>query len=261
VKAIVSSSVVLVLAAGASMAQAQTGVLIAQKITTGGAESTSQVQITRTRLRTEVADGAGSKQVVVFDGDRQVMMFINPERKSYSEITKAEVDRLGAQMQDMMAKVPPEMREKVAAMMKGRGMAAAGAPVKTVYKRAGSDKTAKWPCDKYEGYQNNEKTSEICTVEPAALGLSAADFAVTQQFAAFFEKLMPQAAGQMLNFGQSQEQGFSGVPVKSTSTLRGRTTTTEITAVNRQAIPDTVFAVPEGYKKEASPFGRGRGPQ
>ena len=258
-KAIVSSSVALMLTAGASIANAQTGIVIAQKLTTGGAESTSQVQITKTRLRTEVSDAAGARQVVVFDGDRQVMMFINTERKSYSEITKADVDRLGTQMQDMMAKVPPEMRAKVEAMMKGRGMDAA--TVKTIYKRAGSDKTAKWPCDKYEGYRNNEKTSEICTVEPGALGLSAADFAVTQQFAAFFEKLLPQAAGQMLSLGQPQEQGFSGVPVKSTQTFGTRTTTTEITAVNRQAIPDAVFAVPDGFKKEASPFGRGRGPQ
>src|ERR1700752_1685921 len=101
VRAIVSSSVVLVLTAGASIAHAQTGVLIAQKITNGGVESTSQVQLTMTRLRTEVSDGSGSKQSVVFDGDRQVMLLINPERKSYSEITKADVDRLGAQMQDM----------------------------------------------------------------------------------------------------------------------------------------------------------------
>ena len=249
---------VLLLTVGASTAGAQ-GVLIVQKISREGAESTSQVQIDKTRMRTEVADPSGSKQVVVFDGDRQALLMINQERKSYSEITKADVDRLGGQMQDMMAKMPPEVRAKMEAMMKGRGMGAA--PVKTVYKRAGADKTAKWACDKYDGYQNTEKVSEICTVAPGVLGLSEADFAVTQQFVAFFKTLMPQAAGQMFGLGKTEEQGFSGIPIKSTFTISGRTTTTEVTDVSRQTFADAVFAAPAGFKKEASPFARGRGPQ
>ena len=253
------NSAVLLLTVGASTAGAQ-GVLITQKISRDGAESTSQVQIDKTRMRTEVADPSGSKQAVVFDGDRQALLMINQERKSYSEITKADVDRLGGQMTDMMAKMPPEVRAKMEAMMKGRGMGT-GAPVKTVYKRAGADKTAKWACDKYEGYQNTAKVSEICTVAPGVLGLTAADFAVTQQFVAFFKTLMPQAAGQMFGLGKTEEQGFSGIPIKSTFTISGRTTTTEVTDVSRQTFPDAVFAPPPGFKKEASPFGRGRGPQ
>jgi hypothetical protein len=247
------------LTVGASTAAAQ-GVLIVQKISSGGAESTSQVQIDKTRMRTEVADPSGTKQVIVFDGDRQTLLMINQERKSYSEITKADVDRLGGQMQDMLAKMPPELKAKMEAMMKGRGMAA-GTPAQTVYKRGGTDKTAKWACDKYEGYQNTEKVSEICTVAPGVLGLSAADFAVTQQFAAFFKTLMPQAAGQMFGLGKPEEQGFSGIPIKSTFTIGGRTTTTEVADVSRQTFADAVFAAPAGFKKEASPFGRGRSPQ
>ncbi len=253
------NSAILLLTIGASTAGAQ-GVLIMQKMSRDGAESTSQVQIDKTRMRTEVADPSGSKQAVVFDGDRQTLLMINQERKSYSEITKADVDRAGGQMQDMMAKMPPEVRAKMEAMMKGRGMGA-GAPVKTVYKRAGSDKTAKWACDKYEGYQHTEKVSEICTVAPGVLGLSEADFAVTRQFVAFFKTLMPQAAGEMFGLGKPEEQGYSGIPIKSTFTISGRTTTTEVTDVSRQTFPDAVFAAPAGFKKEASPFGRGRGPQ
>jgi len=254
------NSAVLLLTVGASTAGAQ-GVLITQKISRDGAESTSQVQIDKTRMRTEVADPSGSKQAVVFDGDRQALMMINQERKSYSEITKADVDRLGGQMQDMLSKMPPEVRAKMEAMMKGRGMAA-GTPARTVYKRAGADKTAKWACDDYEGYENTEKVSEICTVAPGVLGLTAADFAVTQQFVAFFKTLMPQAAdGQMFGVGKPEEHGYSGIPIKSTFTISGRTTTTEVTDVSRQTFPDAVFAPPPGFKKEASPFGRGRGPQ
>src|SRR4029453_9425577 len=141
---------------------------------------------------------------------------------------------------DMMAKVPPEMKAKMEAILKGRGMGAA-MQVKTEHRKAGTEKTAKWTCDKYDGYQNGQKTSEICTVDPSVFGLSAADFAVTQQFVEFFEKLMPQAAGQLFGLGQMETRGFSGFPVKSSSTVGGRTTTSEVTDVSRKTFEESVF--------------------
>ena len=242
------------------VASAQNGVLIVQKTSTGSGQMTNQMQITKNRMRAEMADGSGSQRALVFDGARQVMLIIDSERKKYSEITKEDMDRLASQVQDMMAKVPPEMRAKVEAMMKGRGMGAA-APGRTEYRRAGTDKTAKWTCDKYDGYQNGQKTSEICTVEPSVLGLSAADFAVTQQFMEFFEKLIPQGGGQVFGLGQVQTQGFSGFPVKSSSTSGGRTTTTEVTDVSRQTFQDSLFAAPAGFQKESFPGVGGRGRQ
>jgi Domain of unknown function (DUF4412) len=255
----VLTSTILLLTCSAA-AGAQNGVLVVQKASTGSGQMTNQVQIAKSRMRAEMIDGSGSQRAVIFDGDRQVMLLINPERKSYSEITKADVDRFASQMQDMMAKVPPEMRAKVEAMMKGRGMSAA-APVPTEYRKAGTDKTAKWTCDKYDGYQNGQKTSEICTVDPSVLGLSAADFAVTQQFIEFFEKLMPQAGGQLFGLGQMQSQGFSGFPVKSSSTFGGRTTTSEVTDVSRKTFEESVFAAPAGFQKESFPGMAGRGRQ
>jgi hypothetical protein len=240
-------------------ASAEDGVLIVLKTSTGSGQTTNQVQIAKSRMRAEMGDGSGSQRALIFDGARQVMLIVNPERKSYNEITKADVDRLAAQMQDMMAKVPPEMRAQVEAMMKGRGMGAA--PAKTEYRRAGTDKAAKWTCDKYDGYQGGQKTSEICTVDPGVLGLSAADLAVTQQFTEFFEKLMPQFAGQIVGLGQTQTQGFSGLPVKQTSTSGGRTTTNEVTDVSRQTFEDSLFAAPAGFKKESFPGLGGRGRQ
>ena len=191
---VLTSTVLLLMFSAA--AGAETGVLVVQKTNTGSGQVTNQMQIAKSRMRAEMIDGSGSQRAFIFDGDRQVMLLINPERKSYNEITKADVDRFAGQMKEMMAKVPPEMRAKVEAMMKGQGMGSAAA-VKTEYRKAGTDKTGKWTCDKYDGYENGQKTSEICTVDPSVLGLSAADFAVTQQFVEFFSKLMPQAAGQL----------------------------------------------------------------
>ena len=258
-KPTVLKSTILLLTLSAA-ASAENGVLIVQTTSTGSGQTTSQVQIAKSRMRAEMADGSGSQRALIFDGERQVMLIVNPERKSYSEITKADIDRLATQMQDMMAKVPPEMRAKVEAMMKGRGMGTATA-ARTEYRKVGTDKTAKWTCDKYDGYQDGQKSSEICTVDPGVLGLSTADFAVTQQFMEFFEKLMPQSAGQVFGLGQMQTQGFSGFPVKSSSTSGSRTTTSEVTDVSRQTFEDSLFEAPAGFQKESLPGMGGRGRQ
>jgi hypothetical protein len=247
-------------------------VLIVQKTTTGTSAHTSQIQIERNRMRTEVAGGVGGAQrVVIFDGTKQIMWLVDADRKSYSEMTKADADRMGGQLQDAMSQVqaqlanlPPAQRAQIEALMKGRGMpGAAAAAQKTEYRKAGTDKVGKWTCNKYEGFQSNEKTSEVCTVEPATLGLALADFDVTRQLGEFFQKLMPQNGDQLFTIGRTEELGYSGVPVRRKLTVAGRETTTEVTDVTHQTFTDAMFAVPDGFKKEdllggLAGLGRGR---
>jgi hypothetical protein len=242
------------------------GVLIVSRVTTGSDTTTNQVQMDKNRMRAEVKGAAGANQVVVFDGTKQVMVIIDAQKKTYNEITKADMDKLGAQMNDAMAQMqaqlasmPPAQRAQIEQMMKGR-MGGAGAPaVKTEYKKTGTDKVGRWTCDKYEGSQNGQKTTDICTVEPSALGLAAGDFDVARQMSEFFKKLLPAAGDQIVSFGRPEEQGYSGVPVRSTSIIAGKQMTTEITEVTHQPMPDSVFAVPDGFKKVDFMGGRGRG--
>jgi len=233
------------------------GILIVEKTTTGSTTQTNQVQIEKTRMRAESAGPNGGRQVFVFDGGAQLMSVIDYDKKAYTEMTKADTDGLGAQMagamaqmQDQMKNLPPAQRAQMEAMMKGRGMAA-GAATKTEYRKAGMDKVGKWTCDKYEGYQNNQKTSEICTVDPKTLGFSVADFEVTQQLSDFFQKLMPQNADQIFSLGKSDPQGFSGVPVRRIYSIGQRQTVSELTEVSRQTFADSIFAVPAGFQKQA----------
>src|SRR3954463_1245655 len=94
------------------------GVLIVEKTTTNGNTKTHQIQIEKDRMRAE-ADA----QTVVFDGVKQVLWLINDGRKSYSEMAKADADRMGGQLNDAMAKMqdqlnslPPEQRAQIEAM-------------------------------------------------------------------------------------------------------------------------------------------------
>lgn len=238
------------------------------EMTLSGKKTTTQTQLERTRMRTEVTDATGAKQVVIFDGAKQVMYIINDATKSYTEMTKADLERVAgmmAQMQAQMANLPPAQRAQMESMMRGRGMGAAAE--KMVYKRVGSGRATKWTCDRYDGYLGTEKVTELgtekvtelCTVEPTALGFASADFEVSRQLVEFVRALLPQGADQMFALGNTQEQGgFSGVPVRSVTTLAGQTTTSEVTDVSRQTFPASLFAIPAGFQKQSLGMG-GRG--
>ncbi len=238
------------------------GLLIVQKHTSGGTTNTNQIQIEKTRMRAETGGGDRS-QVVVFDSTAQVVRMINPTRKTYTELTKADIDRLSAQMagaraqmQDQMKNMPPEQRARIEAMMKGRGMAGpGGAAMKTEYRKTGSDRVGKWACDKYEGYRGDQKVSELCTVNPSVLGVTPADFEIARQAAKFFEQLAPQNTDQMFSVGGA-EQGFSGIPVRSVVSVGQTQITTEVTDVSRKAFSDDSYAVPAGFTKQEFPGGR-----
>ena len=258
-------------------AQAADGLLLVQKTTSGGTSRTNQIQIEHTRMRAESSEATGGQRVMIFDGTKQVLMMIDTDKKTYSEMTEADVEKIGAQMsaataqlQQAMANMTPEQRAMMESA-RGRmgaamaGMAGAAAPAKIHYRKTGTDTVGKWKCDKYEGFRGEEKTSEVCTVDPRVLGFAASDFEVTQQMAAFFKKMIPQMAEQMarqaFTVGSAEEQGFSGVPVRQTTTVAGRQTISEITEISRQSFPDSVFQVPAGYQKTDLMGGRGRGRQ
>lgn len=255
--------------AAASTAAAADGVLVVETSTVNGNPRTTQVQIERSRMRTEIAGQNGTSQVVIFDGTKQVLYMIDPAAKTYSEMTKADVDAAGAQLGDAMAQMqkalegmPPAQRAQMEAMMKGRlgGLpGAGGAAPKTEYRRGGTSKVSKWTCDVYEGFQNNAKTGEVCTVSASALGFTATDFEVSRQLVAFMRGLIPQGADQLFQAGRVQEQGYEGVPVRRVQTIAGREFVTELTSVARQNFPESLFAIPDGFTKTAGALGRGRG--
>jgi hypothetical protein len=244
------------------------GVLIVEKATNGGKTQTNQIQIEKDRMRAETGGPGGEKRTVVFDGVKQVLWMINDDRKTYSEMTKADADRMGGQMSDAMARMqeqlkslPPEQRAQIEGLMKGRGMPGGpnGQTAKTAYRKTGTDRVGAWTCDTYEGSQNNQKVAELCTVEPSTLGFAMADFQVTKQLMDFFSKLVPQGGDQIFAVGTPEDQGFSGVPVRRISFRNGQQqSTTEVSEVRRQTFPASTFELPAGFQKEAFGVGRGR---
>ena len=60
-------------------------------------------------MRAESTDPRGEKTVVIFDGTRQVLTMIDTEKKTYTEMTKEDAEKLGAQMSGMMAQIQKQI--------------------------------------------------------------------------------------------------------------------------------------------------------
>jgi hypothetical protein len=236
--------------------RAAEGFLMVTKTVTPAATRTSQVQLERDRLRAEMTGTTGGTQVVVFDGPQQVLRIINVDRKSYTEMTKADADRMGAQasavraaMKEKIANLPPEQREKSEAMMALLSGAAPAA--KPEFRRAGTDKVGKWTCDKYEGFKGDVKVTEVCAVDPKALGLTAADFEISKQVSSFFSMLVPQGGDQVVGIGTVETQGFAGIPVRRITFNAGKAvSTSEVTDVRRENFAASSYEVPAGFQKQ-----------
>jgi hypothetical protein len=251
----------IALALFASPAQAAEGLLMVETTVAGTTSRTSRVQIEKDRLRAEVGGAAGGEtQIVVFDGPQQVLRYINFARKSYTEMTKADADRMGAQlstvmegMKEKIAKMPPEQRARMeAAMGRMGGAGAAAAPVRPDYKKTGTDKVGKWTCDKYEGFRGGVKVAEVCTVDPKVLGMTQADLEISKQVAAFFKTLLPMGGDQMVGVGTIETQGFAGIPVRRIRYNGSAVaSTSEVVEVSRQTFDDASYAVPAGFQKQS----------
>ncbi len=209
-------------------------------------------------------EGTGRNDVMIFRGDRQVLWMIDNQAKVYREMTKADVDRIGGQVNEMMAKMqeqlknmPPQQRQMVEKMMKSRmgGMAGTAQPAKTEYtKVASGQEINQWTCDKYEGIREGQKQREVWTAAPGQLGLDMGDFKVMQQMGEFFKgfsRFGSEAPFRVGSEAAQQEGDYSGVPVRQIFYQGGRPTLkTEIKEVRRENFDSSLFELPEGYKKQ-----------
>jgi hypothetical protein len=102
-----------------------------------------------------------------------------------------------------------------------------------------------------------QKTDEVCTVDPKEFGLTPADFEPVRQLAEFMKTLVPAAGSQLFFNGTAVDQGFTGIPVRHISYQNGTaTSTTEVTDVRHMTFPASTFEVPAGFRKEAFAGGR-----
>lgn len=215
---------------------------------------TYTLSIDKDKVRMESSNTPGNS--FIYRADKGVFWMVDAAGKSYSEMTRQDLEGLAntmdaalKQMQEQLAKLPPEQRKMMEDMMK-ENMPGAGSQGKTTFKKTGSGKVGSWSCEKYESWQAGAKKAEMCVVDPQLLGFSEADFKALKDLAKPFEKLAKDMGSMLPQDGL--EGAPKGAPVKSTVFENGKAKSeTLIKEVKKETVSPAQFEVPKGFAKKA----------
>jgi len=200
--------------------------------------------------------GDKSDMAMIFLGDKQLFWMINNTKKSYTEITREDLEKIQKtaeealnKMQEALKNLPPEMQEK----MKSMTQSEASKKSEIIYKKvAGDEKINQWICDKYEGTRDNQKVVEVWTAGWKKLGLSEEDLKGFDQIGTFFTSMMKNMSWHYkVGTGEKAEGMYIGFPIKTVSFEKGKPTNEyEIKEIKQADLQPSTFEVPKGYKKE-----------
>jgi hypothetical protein len=205
------------------------GLTVTLKETGPVGQTAPTLQIDPTHARLDIPSMASQ---VLYDSATKTLRLLVPLVKIYREYT------------------PATVQERAAAAARGtEAPAPALAPI--TYKRTGTSKVKDWACTTYEGFRGAEKVVELCAAAGSSIGLTAADFVIAQQAIAMMKGIT--SADQLERipvYGNVQNQGFAGFPVRRVNFRNGKAdTTAELVEFKREAIPASTFDLPAGYKK------------
>jgi uncharacterized protein DUF4412 len=205
---------------------------------------------------------AGGRATLIKDG---TMYIIDDSDKSYIAFDKATMEQLAkkingamAQMKEQLAKLPPEQRAQMEAMMPGMS----GGEKKWVveaFDTGKSDKVDGRACRLWDIKRNGELDDQLCVVPYSSLPGKENFQAMFANFAKVFEEMaksVPMLSGMMTNEFAAQAK-VNGFPVRTRSYEDGKLGDSEhsMRVWREEAIPASMFSIPAGYKPKQMPMG------
>ncbi len=201
---------------------------------------------------------SGLRNGMIFRGDQKLMWILNPEKKTYSEMTEADLQAMEekmnapmAELEKMKAQLPPAMLEQMK-----RSMPGAAAPKRTVVPMNEARTINGFPCRGYAVSSESGSASEVWSTDPASVELEPEDLSAFKEFAAFMKTMMPGMeswADWAKDFDHPKEGQVPGVPIltivkdESGKELHR----TELVRVEHGAVATSEFEVPAGYTEKA----------
>jgi len=199
--------------------------------TVKGQDTPSATFLGRTATRHNGADGMD----VIVRLDAQKMITVNNKRKTYSEMTFDDLQKMANAATQQMENLPPEIAAKMKGMMGGGGEA-------SVTKLGAGETIAGYATEKYH-----------VAMGPMEVDLWVAPDVVTPtMYYDVMKALAP--ANPMLDMKRLYEEfkKINGTPMKRVSNIKmmgqSMTETVVVNAVDKTPIPASTFEVPAGYK-------------
>jgi hypothetical protein len=223
-----------------------------------------QMFVTKDKLKADMPTGTGEgASTVIFRGDKDLLWVIDHEKKSYTVLDKetleevsGKMDAMMKQMEEQLAKLPPEQRKMIEEQMKGNlpGGQEVKMPSVEVKKTGRKDKIAGHSCVLHEVLVDGEKDSEVWVASWGDVGVTEDDFQAFRDMAGFFESMFESSS--FLQQGVDQAQPFQimdevdGFPVLIRDIENGEIESeTVLRSIDKRSLGSEVFEIPEGYKE------------
>lgn len=215
------------------------------------------------------AAGGDPNVDLLFQQANETMTIIDHSEKTTLDIDADKVEALANQAAGMMDVVrqqvakqmenmPEEQREQLQQMIENMGggqlvTKPTPPPQLKTLKDVGAQTINGYTCQKMEVYEGSDKVSEICTAQPAAIGIPAEDYAVIEAMQVMSQKLRDKTAKITAQLGQNVPQfgdsNAPGVPVQMTDKAGNTMTITQVQA----GIAGANLNKPGGYTPKQMP--------
>ena len=228
---------------------------IEYKATEGGGSTLTTILIGQGKIRSN----ADQNMSVIIDPVAANMTILDHSRKTFTRIGRTELKQMGdmmAQLEQAMASIPPEMREKMMGRMGGMGGPQAVTSATKERATVGGKN-----CLIYRSMVNNQMTAEYCMADASAIDLPAADRATLTAAMAWSKEWTDTLAKSPIGrFADSSPFRDGQVPLRQT-TISGTTRrTSEFVSAGVATHEPGTFTVPADYKEQKiDTSGRGRG--
>ena len=244
----------------------------------------SEITVEGNKMRIDSGRGRqeAGHSVMIFDGDAQKMIMVDQEKKTYTEVTRAQLKAFTSeaqrQMQDSMAKLTPEQRQKMDQMMAQMnpeqrkrmqdmmGQKGGAAPEskkndapQRKWETTGSRTTvAGYPCEGFKELRDGKLHGEGCYIPWSAGAITKADFAPMRSLGDFLSEagIGGKSAVQKEFLELEKLPGFPGVWAEISEDGKKEPKST-VTSIKRGSISGDKFQPPAGYtKSEKVPWGK-----
>ncbi len=206
---------------------------------------------------------------MIFDSEKEAMLMVDHQRKSYLQLDKKTIEQLAqkmteamAEMEKQLASVPPAQRQMMESMLKGRMPAAPVEQPKVEVKRTGKkDTIGDYKVERVDVLIDGRKANELWLADWSEVKGSeemAGSFqAMSQLFAKIRATFAQSPMGRMMP-NQDRSNWFAhvselqGFPILSREFDAAGKLVSETTLAGSEEtdIPAAEFKAPKGYKKQ-----------
>jgi hypothetical protein len=175
---------------------------------------------------------------MVFRGDKNEIIMINHDDKTYMVMDEAAMNSLAAQLEQAMSQMeaamkdmPPDQQEKMKEMMKQKMPGGGGQYVEPVLKKAGEGNVNGVPCTKYDVFKGNEKVRQHCVANWSSIQGGEEMMTVMLRMADFMDQIAKSFSkggsfvGEQVQFEKNvfnQLRQLNGFPIETIEYDEGR---------------------------------------